>query len=322
MIIITGGAGFIGSNLVKSLNNRGLDDILVVDNMGCGEKYRNLNPLRLADYLDKNDFLSKVQNGDFAETPVEAVFHIGACADTMEYNGNYMVQNNFEYSKTLLHFCQSKRIPFIYASSASVYGDGKNGFSEKPECEKALNVYAFSKLMFDRYVRHILPKAASQIVGLRFFNVYGPQENHKGKMASIVFQLYNQLQKEGFLKLFQGYDGYEAGEQRRDFIYVKDVVNVNLFFWKNPGLSGIYNCGTGTANTFNAVARAIIKACGKGHIEYVEFPEVLKGKYQSYTQADSTKLLNAGYTDGFTTLEDAVKEYVDYLQKNNGYLEN
>lgn len=320
MIIVTGGAGFIGSNLVKNLNDKGLDEILVVDDMGSGEKFRNLNSLNIADYLDKEDFLAQIEDGFFEGENISAFFHIGACADTMEYNGNYMMRNNFDYSKAMLHFCLRKQIPFIYASSASVYGSGKNGFSETPKCEEALNVYAFSKLMFDRYVRRVLPKTTSQIVGLRFFNVFGPQENHKGKMASTIYQLYNQLKNEGHVKLFSGYDGYEAGEQKRDFIYVKDVVKVNLFFWEHPELKGIYNCGTGKANTFNAVGNAIIKACQTGHIEYIDFPEVLKGKYQSYTQADSSKLLNAGYDGGFTKLEDSIAEYVGYLQNNNGYL--
>ena len=319
MIIVTGGAGFIGSNLVSELNARGQDDIIIVDNMGTGEKFRNLNALRFADYQDKIDFLHKIEDYDLESENIEVVYHIGACADTMEYNGNYMMQNNFEYSKKLLHFCQRRRIPFVYASSASVYGNGENGFREEPECENALNVYAFSKLMFDRYVRRILPQATSQIVGLRFFNVYGPQENHKGKMASIVYQLYHQLQKEGYVKLFKGYDGYADGEQRRDFIYVKDVVKVNLFFGANPQLSGIYNCGTGNANTFNAVAHAIIKACNRGHIEYIDFPEGLKGKYQSYTQADPTRLLAANYNGGFHSLEEGITEYCRYLDAG-GYL--
>lgn len=319
MIVVTGGAGFIGSNLVKGLNARGRDDILVVDDLHQGDKFKNLLALDIKDYIDKDDFLAALVAGKYDSEAVEAVFHDGACSDTMEYNGKYMMDTNYIYSKELLHFCQRRRIPFIYASSASVYGGGENGFSEKPACEWALNVYAFSKLQFDRYVRRILPEATAQIVGLRYFNVYGPQENHKGRMASVAFHFFHQLKKDGVVRLFKGTEGYCDGEQRRDFVYVKDVVDVNLFFYDNPAKSGIFNCGTGRANTFNAVAKAAVKALGGGKIEYIDFPETLKGKYQNFTEADLTHLKAAGYDKPFTELDAAVADYYRYLEAG-GYL--
>jgi ADP-L-glycero-D-manno-heptose 6-epimerase len=320
VIIVTGGAGFVGSNLVKTLNGKGYKDIVVVDNISQGDKYKNLLALDIREYVHKSDFREAVLNGCYENDTIEAIFHIGACSDTMEYNGQYMMANNYEYSKELLNFSLRRRIPFIYASSASVYGSGYNGFTENNNCEEALNIYAFSKLLFDRYVERILPTAKSQVVGLRFFNVFGPQENHKGKMASIVYQLYGQVKNDGVIRLFKGIDGYADGEQKRDFVYVKDVVNMNLFFFENPDKSGIFNCGTGKARSFNDVANALIKAVGQGRIEYVEFPEVLKGKYQSFTQADMTKAKSIGYNIKPYELEDAVADYTKYLDDNGGYL--
>lgn len=320
MIIVTGGAGFIGSNLVKGLNDKGHEDILVVDNLKDGSKCRNLVPVKFYDYIDKNNFIDALRDGKYTGEQIDAVFHIGACSDTMEYNGKYMMDNNYEYSKDLLQFCLGRKIPFIYASSASAYGSGHNGFKEEENCEGALNVYAFSKLAFDRYVRRLMPQIKSQVVGLRFFNVYGPQENHKGRMASIVYQLYHQLKKEGTVRLFGGTDGYGPGEQKRDFVYVKDVVKVNLFFWQNLDKKGIFNCGTGKARSFNAVAQSIIKVVGKGTIEYIPFPEVLIGKYQSFTEADLTNLSGANYSSGFMELEDAITDYCRHLADNDGYL--
>ena len=226
MIIVTGGAGFIGSNIVKELNRRGRTDILVVDDLKDGSNYKNLRGLQFIDYQHKDDFLQSIENDDFDGADIDAVFHEGACSDTMEYDVNFMMKVNYEYSKSVLHFCLQHRIPFLYASSASTYGSGKNGFREGDDCEDALNPYAFSKLAFDRYVRQVLPEARSQIVGLKYFNVYGPQEHHKGKMASIFYQLYNQVNETGVARLFKGIDGYKDGEQRRDFVYVKDVVKV------------------------------------------------------------------------------------------------
>ncbi|SEH30342.1 ADP-glyceromanno-heptose 6-epimerase [Selenomonas sp. KH1T6] len=320
MIIVTGGAGFIGSNIVKELNRRGRTDILIVDDLKDGANYKNLRGLQFIDYQHKDDFLQTIEDDDFDGTDIDAVFHEGACSDTMEYDVNYMMRVNYEYSKSVLHFCLQHRIPFLYASSASTYGSGKHGFREGDECEDALNPYAFSKLAFDRYVRQVLPEAKSQIVGLKYFNVYGPQEHHKGKMASIFYQLYHQIKETGVARLFKGIDGYKDGEQRRDFVYVKDVVKVNLWFWESQGPSGIYNCGTGKAHTYNEVAEAVIEALGTGRIEYREFPEVLKGKYQNFTEADHTHLLEAGYDQGFYDMKEAVKEYCDFLNQG-GYFE-
>ena len=322
MIIVTGGAGFIGSNIVKGLNERGREDVLIVDNLTNMVKFKNIQGLKAIDYMDKNDFIAAIKNGKFDDANIEVIFHEGACSDTMEYNGKYMMENNFEYTKTLMHFALKKKIQLLYASSASTYGSGKHGFSEKPACEEALNVYAFSKLFFDNYARRYFDAAESQIVGLRYFNVYGPQENHKGKMASMIFQMFNQWKAEGKVKLFEGIDGYGNGEQVRDFIYVKDVVKVNFFFWDHPELKGIYNCGTGHAHTFNTLAKGVLKYFGSGELEYVPFPEVLKGKYQSFTEADSSKLLTAGYDGGFTDIEEAITEYCALLDKNDGYLIN
>ena len=304
MIIVTGGAGFIGSNIVKQLNERGRNDILIVDDLTDGSKIRNLQMLDYYDYVDCIDFDDAVANNTFDIGPIEVVFHQGACADTMNYDGRYMMHNNFEGTKNLFHYCQERRVPFIYASSASTYGHGKNGFTEKPECEEALNPYAYSKLFFDRYLRRFEKDLQSQVVGLRYFNVFGPNENHKGNMASLVRQMFYKLRETGEITLFEGTDGYGDGEQVRDFIYVKDVVNVNFFFWEHPEISGIFNCGTGEAKSFNRFMKAV----------------VLKGKYQSFTEADTTKLMAAGYDKGFTKLEDAVAEYCELLDHNEGYV--
>lgn len=319
MIIVTGGAGFIGSNIVKALNERGYDDILIVDNLGKGEKYKNLIGLKFYDYIHRDNFLEMILSDGFDPDEINVVFHEGACSDTMEYDVNYMIKTNYEYSKELLRFCIYNDIDLIYASSASTYGGGENGFREIESCENALNPYAFSKLLFDRYLREHLADIESKVIGLRYFNVFGAQEFHKGRMASIVYQMYKQIKNSGVIKLFKGTDGYKDGEQRRDFIYVKDVAKVNLWCWENEIENGVYNCGTGKANTFNAVAQAVIDALGKGEIEYIDFPETLQGKYQSFTQADTRKLLNAGYNGGFTNINDAVKEYCQFLNEGGYY---
>lgn len=315
MIIVTGGAGFIGSNIVKALNERGRADILVVDNLGKSDKFKNLIGLKFVDYIHRDSFLGEL-NG---MTNVEAIFHEGACSDTMNYDVNYMIKTNYEYSKALLNFCFEKEVDFIYASSASTYGGGKNGFRENEACESALNPYAFSKLMFDRFVRPLCGRFKSKVIGLRYFNVFGPQEFHKGRMASIAFQMYNQIKNTGVIKLFKGTDGYADGEQRRDFIYVKDVAKVNLWFLENAAANGVYNCGTGAASSFNAVAQAVIDALGTGRIEYIDFPAELQGKYQSFTQADTAKLIGAGYNGGFTKINDAVREYCSFLEDGGYY---
>ena len=320
MIIVTGGAGFIGSNLVKALNDRGRTDILIVDNLGTSIKYKNLIGLRYKDYLHKENFFSDVEKAIATyNDKVDGIFHQGACSDTMEYDANYMMKNNYESSKKLLRYCVKNEVPLIYASSASTYGAGKNGFREGDKCEDALNPYAFSKLAFDRYLRQVLPSIKSKVVGLRYFNVYGPQEAHKGKMASIFYQLYNQIKTDGVAKLFKGTAGYGDGEQLRDFIYVKDVVKVNLWAFESNVKSDVYNCGTGQAHSYNDAANAIIEALGTGKIEYRDFPETLKGKYQSYTQADKTALIEAGYNGGFTDFNQAVSEYCKLLEENGGY---
>jgi ADP-L-glycero-D-manno-heptose 6-epimerase len=320
MIVVTGGAGFVGSNLIKNLNDKGIDDILVVDHLKNSAKMENLRGLQFVDYQDKARFLSRIEQGGAGLGAIDAIFHIGACSDTMEADGSYMLETNYEYSKILLRHCLGSGIPFQYSSSASVYGNGDKGFREDSSCENPLNVYAYSKYLFDQYVRRLKPPLGSQVVGLRYFNVFGPQENHKGRMASIAFQLYHQLKKDGVARLFEGTDGYADGEQRRDFIYVKDVVRVHLFFWENPGINGIFNCGTGKASTFNAVARALIARLGYGRIEYVPFPPALAGKYQSFTESDPTRLRLAGWDEDFTPLASAVAEYCDCLESTGGYL--
>ena len=319
MIVVTGGAGFIGSNLVQSLNAAGMDDILIVDHLKNSAKMENLRGLHFLDYQDKTRFLSRIEQGGTGLGTIDGIFHTGACSDTMESDGSYMLETNYEYSKILLHYCLERGIPFHYSSSASVYGNGENGFREESVCEHPLNVYAYSKFLFDNYVRRLRPPLGCQVVGLRYFNVFGPQENHKGRMASIVWQLYHQLKKDGVARLFAGTDGYGDGEQRRDFIYVKDLVNVHRYFWHNPQKSGVFNCGTGAANPFNAVAKALVARLGFGRIEYVPFPASLVGKYQSFTEADLTQLRASGCDTQFTPLTAAVAEYCDCLEQTAGY---
>lgn len=313
MIIVTGGAGFIGSNIVKALNAKGKENIVVVDDLSDGSKFRNIADCKIADYVDKNLFLEKIKtNSNFVEN-IDLIFHEGACSDTTQWDGKFMMENNYEYSKALLHFCLEHEVAFIYASSAAVYGGG-SVFKEKLEFEKPLNVYGYSKFLFDQYVRRFLPKARSQIVGTRYFNVYGPREFHKGAMASVAFHNHNQIKKEGVVKLFEGTEGYANGEQQRDFIYVGDVANVNLWFSENPQISGIFNIGTGRSQTFNDVSNAVINWHQKGRIEYIAFPEHLIGKYQNFTEADITALRAVGYTEEFKTVEEGVKEYLDWLR--------
>lgn len=309
MLIVTGGAGFIGSNLVKRLNALGRQDILVVDNLTNGAKFRNLATCQIADYQDKEAFLEAIITKTIAPQKIEAIFHQGACSNTTEWDGRYMLRNNYEYSKVLVHYALQAQIPFIYASSASVYG-AKSTFVEAPINEHPLNVYAYSKLLFDQYVRRLLPTAKSQIVGFRYFNVYGPNEQHKGKMASIIWHLINQIRETGVAKLFEGTDGFGDGEQRRDFVYVNDVVDANIWAWQNNMQSDIYNLGSGSSETFNAVANNIIECLQRGKIEYIKFPESLRNSYQSFTEADLTNLRKAGYQRPFTTLADGIKDYL------------
>lgn len=311
MIIVTGGAGMIGSNIVASLNAEGHSDIVVVDDLTDGHKIANLADLRIADYLDKDDFFSHLEAGHLGR--IEAVFHQGACSATTEWNGKFMMDVNYSYSKRLLHACLGLRVPFLYASSASVYGGGSD-FREEPECERPLNVYAYSKKLFDDYVRrNVFGTEHSPVAGLRYFNVYGPREQHKGTMASVAFHLFNQVERGENPKLFGAYDGFGPGEQSRDFVHVGDVADVNLWLWKR-GSSGIFNCGTGRAQPFRAIAETVIDTLGKGEIEFIEFPDHLKGSYQSFTQADMSRLRAAGYNGQFRNVETGVREYVEWLK--------
>ena len=326
MIVVTGAAGFIGSQLVKGLNEQGFNNILVVDDLEQGDKFINLRDNQIADYKDKDLFRKELLADELP--PISMVFHQGACSDTTERDGRFMMDNNYQVSLALLNYCQQKQIPFIYASSAATYG-AKQDFVEELEAEGPLNVYGYSKFLFDQVVRRRLASRTAQIVGLRYFNVYGPHEQHKERMASVAFHHFNQFMTNGVVNLFGEYDGYGAGEQVRDFIYVGDVVKVNLHFMKNPEISGIFNCGTGHAQPFNDIAHTVINTVRQsrgetplslkeqieqGLLHYVDFPDDLKGRYQSYTQANTDKLRQQGlYTESFKRVQEGVAEYVEYL---------
>lgn len=313
LIIVTGGAGFIGSNIIRALNQRGEKDILVVDDLSDGHKFENIVDCEISDYLDKDDFISLVEKGRvFGD--VRAIFHEGACSTTTEWDGKMMMKTNFEYSKSLLHYCNEYEIPFLYASSAATYGAGKV-FKEEPDCEGPLNVYGYSKLLFDQFVRRGMSKLKTQVVGFRYFNVYGPGEKHKDSMASVAYHFNNQIKEKDECNLFEGNDGYEDGGQRRDFISVIDVAKVKLWFMDHTEKSGIYNLGTGKSQSFNDVANAVIKWHGHGKINYIPFPDHLVGAYQSYTEADMSALRQAGYNDSFLSVEEGVMEYLDFLNK-------
>ncbi len=310
MYIVTGGAGFIGSNLVRHLLDRTGDDVVVVDDLSDGRKFANVADIAIADYLDKDEFIEQLDER-FA-SGVQAVLHQGACSVTTEWDGRYMMQNNYTYSKRLLHHCLARQIPFIYASSGAVYGTADD-FRELPENERPLNVYGYSKLLFDQYVRRLAGHPASQVAGLRYFNVYGPREQHKGPMASVAWHFHRQLMSDNEIRLFEGSGGFGDGEQRRDFVYVDDVCDVNLWFLENRHASGIFNVGTGSAQSFNDVANAIIDWHGRGRIRYVPFPLELADAYQSYTQADLTGLRNAGCELQFARVEDGIRTYLEFL---------
>jgi len=325
-IVVTGAAGFIGSNLVKGLNAHGVHEVLAVDDLQQGDKFVNLVDCDIADYLDKDVFIDSLLNGTF-DGAVAAVMHQGACSDTTLSDGRYMLRNNYEYSKRLFEFCCEEDVPFIYASSAAVYGAGPE-FREEPACEAPLNVYGYSKVLFDQYLRRNWAERSAQVVGLRYFNVYGQRERHKGRMASVALHFFDQYRAEGRVRLFEGSGGYADGEQRRDFVSVEDVVRANLFFLDHPDKSGIFNIGTGRAQSFNEVAVATVNACriyagqppltlpdmqAQRLIEYIPFPADLKGKYQSFTQADISALRNAGYDVPFLTVEEGVARYVEML---------
>ncbi len=313
MIVVTGGAGFIGSNFVHALARRGERNLIVVDQFDNPAKEANLDGVEVSERVDKEEFIKPLRAGRGLGCRPRAIIHQGACSDTMELDEAFMMETNYAYSKTLLDYCLEEKIPFLYASSASVYGDGRV-FRESLEFEKPLNPYARSKHLFDQHVRQRLPDAESQVAGFRYFNVYGPRESHKGRMASVVFHLNNQIKEHGKLRLFEGSDGFGDGEQRRDFVFVDDVVEVGLWFLNNPDKRGIFNVGTGRSQTFNEVAKAVIAWHGRGEIEYIPFPEALKGRYQSYTEADISALRRCGYSGGFKSVEEGVRAYLDALE--------
>jgi ADP-L-glycero-D-manno-heptose 6-epimerase len=324
-VVVTGAAGMIGSNIVHGLNDGGIDDVIAVDDLTDGMKFHNLLGARLSDYLDHSMFYERFARGELGK--VDAVFHEGACTDTLEQNGRYLLDTNYRCSKTLLEACQAQGIRLLYASSAAIYG-ASGAFREEPHCERPLNVYGYSKLLFDTVVRRMLPNLVSQVAGFRYFNVYGPREQHKGRMASVAFHHFTEYSQTGKVKLFGEYGGFRAGEQSRDFVYVEDVVAVNLWFLQHPDRSGIFNLGTGRSQPFNDVAHATINACkshngelplkleqqvAQGLIEYIPFPDALIGKYQCYTRADVTALRAAGCDLEFADVASGVRRYVDWL---------
>jgi len=324
-VIVTGAAGMIGSNLVLGLNKMGIDDVIAVDDLTDGPKYRNLLGASISDYFDKSEFYARFAKGEFGR--VDAVLHQGACSDTMEHNGRFMLDTNYRCSKDLLDACQAQGTRLLYASSAATYG-GSASFREEPEFEQPLNVYGYSKLLFDNVVRRMLASAKTQVAGFRYFNVYGPREQHKARMASVAFHHFNQFRETGKVKLFGEYGGYAAGEQSRDFVFVDDVVAVNLWFLQNPDRSGIFNLGTGRAQPFNDLAAATVNAVRalkgeaalsqaelvqRGLIEYVDFPQALIGKYQCFTQADLSRLRATGCAHTFADVASGVKAYVNWL---------
>lgn len=327
-IIVTGAAGFIGSNIVKALNERGITDIIAVDNLTNGDKFRNLVDCEISHYLDKHEFIRQVREHQFPYDDIRAVFHEGACSDTMNHDGKYMMDNNYQYSLDLLDWCQDERISFLYASSAAVYGKG-DVFREERELEQPLNVYGYSKFLFDQVVReHMKQGLTAQVVGFRYFNVYGMREQHKARMASVAFHHFNQYREQGFVNLFGAYDDFGNGEHSRDFVSVEDVVKVNLYFLDHPDKSGIFNLGTGRSQPFNDLAAATVNACrvaeGKSAmtleemvkrelVRYIPFPDSLKGKYQSFTQADITKLRETGYAEPFFDVNEGVSRYVHWM---------
>jgi ADP-L-glycero-D-manno-heptose 6-epimerase len=316
MIVVTGATGFIGSNLVRALVERGHTDLLIVDNVAPDTALRHLADLSLPNRVDKDRFLEMVKGDEDALKPVEFVYHQGACTDTTERDREFMMATNLHYSQAVARFCQRHALPLVYASSASVYGVGTDA-REEPECEAPINEYAESKKLFDDWVRsEILPGPEAPIVGLRYFNVYGPRESHKGAMSSVAYKMHGQLRELGRVKLFEGSHGFGDGEQQRDFVHVDDVVAVNLFFLDHHGQSGIFNCGTGLAAPFNAVAQAVIDHAGRGEIEYIPFPDELRDRYQAWTQADLTRLRAAGYDSSFAPVAEGVPRYMAWLDEH------
>jgi len=317
MIIVTGGAGFIGSAVVSYLNQKGIDDIIIVDNLGKTEKWKNLVGKRYLEYMHKETFMENVL--DFDMPIPKAIIHMGACSSTTELDANYLYMNNTAFTRTIADWADVNDVRFIYASSAATYGDGALGYSDNHKDIaklRPLNMYGYSKQIMDEMA--ITTKLAKSICGLKFFNVYGPNEYHKGSMTSVVFNAYKQIKESGKVKLFKSYHpDYADGEQKRDFVYVKDVASMIYWLLKNPKVNGIYNVGTGIARSWNDLAKAVFQAMGlEPNIEYIDMPEHLKGKYQYFTQAENTKIIKAGWKEGFTSLEDGVKDYVqNYLAK-------
>lgn len=327
-VVVTGAAGMIGSNIAHGLNAAGVDDIIAVDDLRDGQKFRNLLGVALSDYFDQDEFYGRFSRRELGK--IAAVFHQGACSDTMEHDGRLMLRNNYRCSKDLLEACQVQGVRLMYASSAAIYGSSMT-FREQPRFERPLNVYGYSKLLFDDAVRRMLADASSQIVGLRYFNVYGPREQHKGRMASVAFHHFNQYRDTGKVRLFAEYGGYGPGQQSRDFVYVDDVVAVNLWFLAHPQCSGVFNLGTGRAQAFNEVAHATVNACRaqrgepaltleqqikQGMVEYIPIPEALVGKYQCHTEADLSALRAAGCDHEFAEVATGVRRYVEWLSGN------
>src|ERR1700712_2663276 len=324
-VAVTGAAGMIGSNLVHGLNAIGIDDVIAVDDLTDGPKFRNLLNAQLSDYFDKSEFYTRFAKGEFGK--LDAVFHEGACSDTMEHDGRFMLDTNYRCSKDLLDACQAQGTRLLYASSAATYG-GSASFREEPEFERPLNVYGYSKLLFDNVVRRMLYRSTAQVAGFRYFNVYGPREQHKARMASVAFHHSNQFREKGKVQLFGEYGGYGPGQQSRDFIFVDDIVAVNLWFLQHSEQSGNFNLGTGRAQPFNDVAVAVVNAARvaggeaalpldalvkAGSLEYIPFPDALVGKYQSFTQADMTRLRAAGCTHRFADVATGVQAYAGWL---------
>jgi ADP-L-glycero-D-manno-heptose 6-epimerase len=322
MIVVTGGAGFIGSALIAGLNGRGISDILVVDELGCDQRWKNLRNLSFADYLEKDDFLEMIL-ANKVPSGVEAVLHMGACTDTTETNASYLIKNNYEYTKLLAQWATDAKIRFVYASSAATYGDGSAGFSddeEKIESLRPLNMYGYSKQLFDLWTRRT--GLLKRIAGLKYFNVFGPNEYHKGNMRSFVVKAFEQINATGKVRLFKSYKSeYKEGEQMRDFLYIKDAVDMTLFFLDNAKLSGLFNIGAGKARTWNDLAKVVFAALGKKpSVEYIEMPASIRNQYQYFTQAEMKKLKQAGYDREITPLEDAIKDYVQNYLLRKDYL--
>lgn len=310
MIIVTGGAGFIGSCIVRSLNDAGCTDIVIVDNISETDKWMNMRNKAYIKYVQKSKFLAELPSYE----NVEAIIHMGAQSATTERNFDYLWDNNFEYTKALWNYCAEKQISFIYASSAATYGDGMHGFDDRMDIDYLLplNGYGYSKQLFDQWVKHQAKTFPAQYVGLKFFNVYGPNEYFKGSMASMVFHGFNQIKESGKIKLFKSCNpDYADGEQLRDFVYVKDICNVIMWLLQNKQVAGLFNVGTGRAQSFRELAEATFHALDmKPNIEYIDMPEKLRGKYQYYTKAEMSKLFSEGYPYRFANVEEGVRDYV------------